>query len=116
MKPMKRSNPIVALVFGAFLLAGCEGIAALGGALVSTVGQAGIGAVQEKAQVRAAFRAERNRLVGIMIQSMVSEAGRLYGNGEYDKSMKVWDDVFARLDAAMPKWLLPQLLSRDKGE
>lgn len=113
---MTRSKPIVALIFGAFLLSGCEGLAAMGGALVSTVGQAGIGAVAEKAQVRAEWRAERNRLVGIMIQTMVNEASRRTGAGDYPGSMKVWDDVFARHDKAMPQWLVQEFLRRDKTE
>ena len=95
------------LLAAVLLLGGCEGLAGLGGALVSTVGGGAVEAFQDKIDIRKAHRAEKRRLMGIMTQQMVNEAGKRAPD-DFDGSMEVWDQIFDRHEDAMPKWLFQE--------
>lgn len=105
---MSRYRPIIILV-ASLLLGGCEGLAGLGGALVSTLGGGALNAVQSKIEARAEWRAEDKRIRGLMVQTLVTIAMVQFGKGEVEKGLATFQKALDVHKAGQPLFLIQEL-------
>lgn len=103
---MRRS---VILLIAVLLLGGCEGLAGLGGALVSTMGSGAVNAVQSKIELRTAWRTEDTRIRGIMVQAVVMQAIRKLNTGELEEGLRLFQRALTIHAGGQPKWLVQEL-------
>lgn len=113
---MKRSKPIVALIFGAFLLGGCESLAGFGGGLVSLVGAGASESIEAKKAAIALWKVERARLMAKMTDRMEMEAEKKFAAGDYETGLAMLREILAFHDKNQPLWLFQQFIRKDDGK
>ena len=99
----------IIVVAASVALGGCEGLAGLGGALVSTVGGGAVEAIQNKAEARARWRAEDERIRSLLVQTIVTQAMIKLGTGEVDAGIDLFKRALTIHTEGQPKWMIQEL-------